>query len=74
MAAKDYILIAPRAYESADPLDVAVDGLTGLAIGMSGQIDGFGAAKMPQLVIEGQAGTTCAMKEYEFYPQFAVTP
>ena len=61
MAAQDYVFVASGEIESAHPLNITVNAGAGCAGGVSGQVNGLGVAKMPQLVIEGHAGTAGSM-------------
>ena len=51
----------PGCDESPDPFQVALDIEASLACRVSGQVDCFGVAKMPELVVIGQAGATGPM-------------
>ena len=55
MAAEHNVLIPSRGVEASNPLHIPFDAGTGVANGMSGQVDSLGVTKMAQLVIKSQA-------------------
>jgi len=64
MSAENDVFVPPGCDESPDPFQVALDIEASLACRVPREVDGFGVAKMPELVVIGQAGATGIMQKY----------
>ena len=62
--AKDYVFVPAGCDETPHPFRITVDVMTGFAGGMSGKVDGFRVAEVPELVVISEAGTTGSVQKY----------
>ena len=71
MPAQHHILVAARPDKPPHPFQIAIHAFARLPIGMAGQVNGLGAAKVPQLVVKRKAGTARPMQKNQLHPQFS---